>query len=308
VRRVQAGGLPGLKPEEIDLLGRLYRKATCDLAYARTHVQDPSLLEYLNLLVMRAHAQVYRPRRRKGALLRFFTREFPVLARQTIAFTLVATAIFFSAATYAYMLTRADPAMGEQFLPALMRERVRGIREGEAPVEEKEDGSVSALGPALSVAIFAHNIQVGFVAFAGGIVFGLGTLASLVRNGFVLGALSAFFWGTRSAVRYWAFILPHGLLELPAIFLCGGAGLLLGWSLISPGDRPRLVSLRRRAAVAVRVVAGAAGILVLAGLVEGLITPAPVPYAAKFAVAGVGFAALCAYLGLAGRGVAAEAG
>jgi uncharacterized membrane protein SpoIIM required for sporulation len=302
VKQAQAGGLPSLAPEELDLLGRLYRKATSDLAYARTQVDDPSVLEYLNLLAMRAHAQVYRPHRRAGSLGRFLTREFPAVFRQTLTFTLIATAVFLAAAGYAFVVTRADPALGEQFLPAGLREGARALREGTGPPDEGWEALVRALGPGFSVVIFVNNITVGFLAFAGGVVFGLGTLAALMQNGMLLGALSAFVVGTPSERAYWSLILPHGSLELPAIFLCGGAGLLLGWSLISPGDLPRLVSLRRRAGVAVRLVAGAAVVLVVAGLIEGIITPADLPYSIKFGVAGVAFATLCGYLGFAGRG------
>ncbi len=304
MRRAQAGGLASLEPAEIDLLGRLYRKATSDLSYARFHVKDPSVLEYLNLLVMRAHAQVYRPRKRRGSFLRFFTQEFPRVYRQTLVFTLVATAVFFAAAAYAFVVARSDPAMGEQFLPAFMRESTRGGY-GEGPTAPGEPGpEVWAVGPALSVGLFVWNITYSFIAFAGGIVFGLVTLLALIRNGLMLGALGGIYWGSASALSLWALILPHGSLELPAIFLCGGAGLLLGWSLISPGDLPRLASLRTRAAAAIRLVGGAAAVLVVAGLIEGLITPLPLPPAAKFVVAGVAFTALCAYLGLAGRGPA----
>ena len=301
VRQARSGGLSSLHPDQLSELGRLYRKAAADLAYARTHVKDEQILEYLNLLVARAQAQVYRPRKRRGSLLRFFTHDFPVIFRQTILFTLVATGVFCAAAFYAFSVARADPAMGEQLLPGWLRPAARSLQEGESREPQGDQSEVLAFGPALSVSIFVNNISVGFQAFAGGVLLGLLTLYALFQNGVMLGALAAFVVGTPGEARFWAFIAPHGALELPAIFLCGGAGLMLGWSLISPGDQTRLASFRRNAGVAVRLVAGAATILVIAGLIEGLITPAPTRHLVKFAVAAVVFIFLCLYLGLAGR-------
>ena len=141
------------------------------------------------------------------------------------------------------------------------------------------------LKPLISSAIMTNNIQVGFLAFAFGITLGLGTLYILAMNGMLLGALAALFAKHGYLYQFSALILPHGFMELTAVFICGGAGILLGYSLVDPGDLSRNDSLVLGGKDAVKLVFGVIPLFVAAAAIEGFVTPAHIPPGAKIGIA-----------------------
>ena len=152
----------------------------------------------------------------------------------------------------------------------------------------------------MATLIFTNNIQVAFLAFAGGVLCGLGTMYVLVSNGLVLGGVlgAAQFYGVAPPV--WSFISPHGYLELTCIVIAGAAGLMLGNALLRPGLRLRREALARASRRAVELVVGAAPVLVLAGLIEGFISPSELVIPVKLAfgpAAGIGLYALLLSIG-----------
>jgi uncharacterized membrane protein SpoIIM required for sporulation len=120
-----------------------------------------------------------------------------------------------------------------------------------------------------------NNISVAFTMFATGIAFGAGTLLALVYNGIHLGSISAVVGQTRMAREFWAFVAPHGALEIPCVIIAGAAGLILGGALLFPGDLRRRDALAVRGRVAVRLVLGCVPILIVAGIIEGFFSPLP---------------------------------
>jgi uncharacterized membrane protein SpoIIM required for sporulation len=154
-----------------------------------------------------------------------------------------------------------------------------------------------------------NNIWVSFQAFAGGITFGAFTVYVLIQNGLVLGALGATLSTTAPrALRFWSLILPHGVIELMAIFIAAGAGLILGWSLIAPGNVSRWDALRKASRDALPLVGGVVAMLIVAGCIEGFITPSPLPARLKLAFAGLTAIGLTLYFSRAGRQVRAPQG
>src|SRR6185436_15321737 len=133
--------------------------------------------------------------------------------------------------------------------------------------------------PAMATLIFTNNIRVAFLAFAGGVLAGLGTVYVLISNGLLLGGVlgAAQFYGV--APLLWGFVSPHGYLELTCIVIAGGAGLMLGDALLRPGLWRRRDALARAARRAVELVCGAAPVLVIAGLIEGFVSPSELPIA-----------------------------
>ena len=158
-----------------------------------------------------------------------------------------------------------------------------------------------ACGPGMATLIFTNNIQVAFLAFAGGVLFGLGTVYVLVSNGLSLGGVlgAAQFYGV--APLLWSFISPHGYLELTCIVIAGAAGLMLGDALLRPGLQLRREALARAARRAVELVVGAAPVLVVAGLIEGFVSPSDLPIAIKLAIGPLAGVALYALLLTVGR-------
>jgi uncharacterized membrane protein SpoIIM required for sporulation len=143
---------------------------------------------------------------------------------------------------------------------------------------------------------------VTFLAFAAGILAGLGTALVLVFNGVQLGAVAAVFANYQANLLFWSFVLPHGIIELTAICIAGGAGLWLGSAFLLPGRMTRREALVVRGREAVSLIGGTAVMLVVAGLIEGFISPSDLPSGVKLGAAALTLVLLAMYLGFAGRG------
>jgi uncharacterized membrane protein SpoIIM required for sporulation len=148
----------------------------------------------------------------------------------------------------------------------------------------------------MATLIFTNNIQVAFLAFAGGVLFGLGTVYVLISNGLALGGVlgAAQFYGV--APLLWAFISPHGYLELTCIVIAGAAGLMLGDALLRPGLLQRREAIARAARRAVELVLGAAPVLIVAGLIEGFVSPSEIATPVKLVLGPLAGLALFALL------------
>jgi uncharacterized membrane protein SpoIIM required for sporulation len=155
--------------------------------------------------------------------------------------------------------------------------------------------------PLMSSSLIANNVQVSFVAFAGGVLAGVGTVLILLLNGIFFGAVVGLFHAERLGVYLWSFVLPHGVIELTAICIAGGAGLWLGSALVLPGRSTRSQALVERGREAISLIAGVVMLLLIAGLIEGFISPGPFPPAVKLGFGAVMAVLLFAYLVLSGR-------
>ena len=275
--RSQGNGLRRFEAADIEALGREYRQVISDLAIARRDFPDDQLTVSLNALAARAHLRLYRAPapswRRMG---QFFWSDFARRFRSAGAYLSVAALLLFGPAALAYLGALLDPTVREALVPAQLR---RVMESGRTWTDIEP-----SLRPGMATLIFTNNIQVAFLCFAGGVLFGLGTVYALVTNGLMLGGVlgAAQFYGM--APLLWAFISPHGYLELTCIVIAGAAGLMLGDALLRPGLLQRREALARAARRAVELVAGAAPILVVAGLVEGFISPSELPMAMKYLI------------------------
>ncbi len=140
-----------------------------------------------------------------------------------------------------------------------------------------------------------HNTSVGIVAFATGITLLL-PIYFMLQNGFVMGALIAVVQPTGHLSSMWAGILPHGICELSAIFICGGAGLCIGWALIAPGEYARKDALVRAGKDACKMMVGAIPLFIVAGIIEGNVSHASLPHWVKFGLAALQFTVLMVYI------------
>jgi uncharacterized membrane protein SpoIIM required for sporulation len=291
-------GLVGLSAEELQELGRLYRQATSDLAVARRDFPQHPVSAYLNGLVGRAHAQVYREKgTRMHSLVTFFTHTFPQKFRQTWGYTLASFLMFFLPALVSFIVAYRDPSAATLIMPVL-QDVITDIENGEEWwLRINEEGrTVSSAG------IMTNNIQVTFIAFAGGVTFGLLTLYILSQNGLMLGIIAGVSQRFDFADNLWGFVAAHGMIELSVIFIAGGAGLQLGWSILRPGLLTRRAALVVAARRAVQILFGCVPLLVIAGTIEGFISPSEVlPLWFKLFVSFGSGIALYSYLLLAGR-------
>jgi uncharacterized membrane protein SpoIIM required for sporulation len=302
--RSQGGGIQRFLPEEIDRLGRLYRAVTSDLALAQRDFPRHKVTIYLNQLVARAHAVVYRGEPMAyNRLLRFITTGFPRAYRQAFPFILVAALLLLLPALIAGVGTAWQPESARWMLPIQAQELIPYIERRELwvdiPVHER---------PYASSFIMQNNIQVSFLAFGGGVLAGLLTVWAMIFNGLMLGGITGLTIHYGVGFELWTFVVGHGVIELSTIFIAGGSGLMLGWALIRPGLMSRRDALTVAARRAVRLVIGCVPLLVIAGVIEGFISPAEgVPWPVKWAV-GLGSGVLLyGYLLLAGRRSRGEA-
>lgn len=305
VAAARAEGVATMGVERLRQMHEDYRQSAADLAYAQTHFPGTETAAFLNRLIAEAHGELYGAApRRLAAMWAFFARGYPRLVRRNVRPIALAAAILFGAVALGYLLAFVDYPLARLFLPQMYRDLAGDPTEQGA---RQAQNVLATLAPILSAGITVNNIQVSLIAFAGGMTFGVMTVYSMFQNGMLLGVLAGVFTKAGQALPFWSLIVPHGALELPAIVLAGGAGLMLGRALLFPGDLPRIEALRRVSGEAVRIVLGTIPLFMVAGIVEGFVTPRSYPAALKLGLGALLFAALAAYLLLAGRrGEAAE--
>ncbi|HKB40791.1 MAG TPA: stage II sporulation protein M [Gemmataceae bacterium] len=299
--RCDRGGVRALSVDEVRRLCQLYRQVTIDLSRARGDGDDPDLVRYLNLLAARAHGQVYAVKPVSlGPLFDFVLGGFPRLVRRHARPLLVSTAVFVLASLASFLAVVRDPELAYSLFDedAVEFENVR---------LEKQNGEYRGnftfsleASPLVAALIIGHNIRVAAVVFALGALLCLPEIILLVFNGRMLGTLTGLVWLHGYFLDFYALILTHGVLELTAICVAGGAGLMLGWAVISPGALPRRDALARAARDALGLFGGAALLLVVAGTIEAYVTPhfsQPV----RWSVAAASAVFLVVYFGFAGR-------
>lgn len=286
-----------LAPEEVLELGRLYRAAASDLAIAQRDYPTDRATRMLNDLVAETHSLVYAERQVSTSAIRdFVRRDLPRLVRANLAYVGAAFALFAVPGVLSYALGLAYPDILQSTLPEQLRESL-DKRELWTDIQAE-------LRPFAASLIMTNNILVAFYAFAGGALAGTFTVIVLAQNGIVLGSVFAATQQAGLAGGLLSFISGHGFIELSVIFLSGGAGLRLASAMLAPGDLSRGDALRIRGTQALRIVLACIPLLVVAGTIEGFLSPSGVPWEVKLAVGLVTGGALWGYLLFAGRGAA----
>lgn len=284
VERMRGGTISeGDLPE----LMRLYRLTAADLAWARANGSE-ALVRTLNALVLSAHEVVHHaPEGTWRRLLRFYRYGLPREIRSSAGYVAAAFALIVLGYAVGYWAVRyGGTAWHAAILPLGLRANFRGT------------GFPVSLRPFIASFIYTHNIYVSLIAFGMGVLLGVPTALSMFQNGLVLGGLSALFAVHHDTLVFWSLIVPHGVIELFAVSLAGGAGLQLGMGLLRPGDLSRRDALAMAGRRAVRLLLGIVPLLLIAALIEGLVTPSTLPPLVKILIGAVDLILLTGYVGL----------
>jgi uncharacterized membrane protein SpoIIM required for sporulation len=287
-----------LDPAELDELIQLYQRVSAHLSHARAYYDDPGLNAMLTSLVARANAMIYskgrgRPARAVG---RFLTETFPAAVWTNRRFVLVAALLTLVPAAAVGVWVSSSDAVLELAIPPEVQD---------AAETAFEDYYSSQAAEHFGTQVAVNNIRVSIVVFALGILLCVPAALVMVINGVNVGVWAGFFAERGNLDKFFGLILPHGLLELTAVFIAGAAGLKLGWAIIAPGDRTRPQALAEEGRRSVVIVIGLILVFISAAVIEAVVTPSGLPTAVRI---GIGVAVEAVFLAyIASRGRAAEA-
>ncbi len=291
LRQVEKQGLRSLQASEIRELASLYRSVAADLARSRTQQVGNIIVQNLQSLTTRGYQQIYQGSRRQEwrAAVEFYRWGLPTIIQQTWGYIAIATATFVLGAVVAWWNAWASPTFMSLVVPEDLITEVRDKH-------ELWMGSMVGIEPLASSNIAINNLSVSFGAITGGITLGIFTTYLLAFNGILIGAVAVLVSQNNLAYPFWAFVFPHGSLELPAIFSAGGGGLLIARAILFPGKYRRADALRLYGSKAAQLLYGIVPMLLIAGTIEGFFSPNPsIPASLKYLVGSGLFMLLVSY-------------
>lgn len=295
--RASRGRVARLNGREIVRFASLYRLAATDLALAQKYFPSERLALYLNGLVRRTHPIVYQPTASRAGIASYVRSGFPSSYRKAGPYTAAAFLVFLLAAILAAVAVLFNQANASLLLGS---DEVRSLT-GVMRMHHLWMGTNTANHSVAANFIMLNNIKVAFIAFAGGILFGLGTVYIMATNGIMLGVIGVLVAQYGLSRQFWSFVLPHGVIELSVIFMAGGAGLLIGDAILHPGLRTRGQALARASRTAALILVGCVPLLMIAGTIEGFFSASNNPAWLKFSIGLVSGVLLYSYLLRAGR-------
>lgn len=293
---LRGSGLRGLSRVEVREFGELYRRAASDLAIARAETRDPKLINYLNSLVIRAHGRIYRAESQGTELIRtFFARDLPATFRRNRVYMMIAFGVFAGFGIFGFIATWINLDFTHFVMLSGVTEQIQANDHWWTSLNESNQIGATS--------IMSNNIIVTIRAFAFGAFFGVGAFYDLALEGARLGSVFAACYKLNPPFgnELATFVVGHGVIELSCIFFCGGAGMMIGYAIIDPGDLTRAQALKKKGMEAARIVIGCACFLVVAGTIEGFLSPSDLPPAIKIATGAITGVVMYSYLFFVGR-------
>ncbi|MBO0865971.1 MAG: stage II sporulation protein M [Mycobacterium sp.] len=275
-----------LNGTEIDELVELYQRVSTHLSMLRSASSDAALIGRLSSLVARARAAVTGAHAPLAVeFTRFWTVSFPVVAYRTWRWWLATAVAFFGVAAIIALWVAGSPEVQSSIgTPSDIDELVN-----------HDFASYYNEHPAMAFGlhVWTNNAFVAAKCIAFAVVLGLPIPLLLFENAANLGVVAGLMFQAGKADILFGLLAPHGLLELSAVLLAGAAGMRLGWSVISPGDRPRRQVLAEQGRAVVSIAIGIVVVLLVSGFIEAVVTPSPLP---TFPRVGIGITAEAAFL------------
>ncbi|HEU5458650.1 MAG TPA: stage II sporulation protein M [Terracidiphilus sp.] len=281
--------LAQLSRAELQEMALLYRQVAADISVLRQDSTARTYADHVNQLLARAHHIMYSRRKTSLATLFHFLRDdYPAIFQRQFSFVFTALALTVAWGALGASVTLSHPAFMLHYVSPSMIATMEHHR--------MWTDSVIGIAPVAASGIMTNNLTVCFITFAGGILFGLGTFWLLYYNGMLLGVIGAACHHYNMSILLWSFVAPHGSLELPSIFIAGGAGLRLGYAMLFPGSLRWKDSVALGGIEATRLISGIIPLLVIAGTLEGFFSPSHAPIPLKFTVGAVLFILLNLWL------------
>jgi len=296
---------PEKSPFAAEEMPSRYRRICQTLALAADRQYSPELVDRLNRLALRGHHALYRNRRRQSQrVLEYLLAGFPALVRAEWRLVAAAALLFFGPLLGLIAVLQSYPEFAHYILEP---GQIASFHEMYDPANRRL-GTRGADSILMMFGFYIwNNIRIGFQTFAGGLLFGVGSIWFLGANGVIIGAVAGYLTHVGYTQTFWSFVAGHSSPELLAIVISGAAGLRLGMALIAPGNMSRRAALVAAAKPAVRLMYGAAVMFLAAAFVEAFWSPlTEVDFQIKIIVGISGWAIFLLYFLLAGRGRAAN--
>ncbi|MFD9027919.1 stage II sporulation protein M [Streptomyces parvulus] len=285
-----------LNGAETDELVALYQRTATHLSLIQSSAPDPQLTGRLSQLVARARSAVTGTRRASWRdVTRFLTQQFPAAVYRArhwwVPTALLSTAV---AALLGWWIGTHPEVQSTIAAPAELRELTR-------PGGQYETYYSSHPAASFAAQVWTNNAWAAALCLILGVFLGLPVIWILFQNMLNLGVGFGLMSSAGRLDTFLGLVLPHGLLELTAVFVAAGTGLRLGWTLIDPGPRSRRVALAEEGRAAIGMAIGLALVLFVSGAIEGFVTPSGLPTWARITIGVVAEAAFLAYVYVLGR-------
>jgi uncharacterized membrane protein SpoIIM required for sporulation len=288
--------------DELRRFHRLYQRVSADLARIRTFASEPGISRYLDSLTSRAYAEIHETRDRETHTRpwTWFLRDFPASFQRHIRAFQLSLIITLLGAVFGAIAVGVDADSKTAIFPGqfshLLGDPAKRVHEEESRKYDRLEGVKATFASSL----MANNIRVSIMLLAMGMTWGIGTILLLFYNGVILGAVMLDYIRAHQTPFLLGWLLPHGVIEIPAVLIAGQAGLLIAKALIGGRERSTLKArFRALGPDLMNLIGGAAVMLVWAGLIESFFSQVhePVmPYAVKIAFGLTELALLCWFL------------
>ncbi|MCI9889642.1 stage II sporulation protein M [Micrococcales bacterium 31B] len=278
---------------EADELVTLYRRAATQLSYAQSHLPDERLLARLSNSIHQARLAIQGvPRTSFAGVGDFFVYQFPAAVYRRWHYHVIAAALTIGIAAGFAWYFMADPSRLGSFLSEPEAQQI--AQQGFVQYYFETDNAT------FFSRVWVNNSGVSALAIAGGVT-GVLVVVILWSNAVNLGLMAAVMHIYGQQADFWVYLLPHGMIELTCVFVALGGGFSLFMSWVRPGANTRTGALAREGRVALSLSIGLAIVLLMAGLLEGFVTPSAFPPAVRLSLGALVWAAFIAYVWVLGR-------
>lgn len=305
LNRLEAEPNAQLSLERVQRFHQLYERTAADLAKLTTYSSEPETRRFLENLVARAYGEIHETREKRSRFspLIWFFQTWPQTFRKHIRAFYVSLLITIVGCAFGGLALAFDPDAKPVLMPFshLLEDPAKRVADEESATRDRLEGVKATF----SAELMTHNTKVSIFTLALGMTWGVGTIIMLFYNGVILGAVAVDYIHAGQTKFLLGWLMPHGVIEIPAILIAGQAGLLLAVALIGRGRRtPLRTRLREISGDVATLIFGVGLMLIWAGFIEAFLSQyhePVVPYSAKIAFGCVELVLLCLFLANSGR-------